>query len=218
MVDYYLDKQMIKHLIESYDETFIWYVPDDEAQLRDRLKQEIGKNEGLHIFKYIDTSAVLAKHKNSDDVIFVLANKECVLVHFPDKDDQADKIHLVYFSNLSAVLKYMTKRFRMECLGEKPIVLTPRDRSEILIFILELIILFVVPASIRSVPIILAGLALCLLILLDWKENGFNVFRDKKQDHISVLPLLSFQIAYVFLIAAFFIIGLIIFIISVFNR
>ncbi|MDO5558664.1 MAG: hypothetical protein Q4F95_03605 [Oscillospiraceae bacterium] len=218
MVDYFLDKQMVQHFLESYDETSIWCVPDDEAALKSRLSEAVGKNDSLHIYKYIDTSAVLAKHKEADDVIFVLANKECVMVHFPDTKDSNDRIHLVYFSNLNAVLKYMAKRYRMECLGEKEIVLTKRDRSEILIFLLELIMMFVMPASIRPLAMILSGLVLGLIILLDWKENGFNLFRDKKQDHINVLPLLRFQIAYVLLIGIFVIIGIIVFFISVFNH
>ena len=46
------------------------------------------------------------------------------------------------------------------------------------------------------------------MILFDWKENGFNIIRDRKLDHVKVIPLLRYQIAYISIITIMILIGI----------
>lgn len=218
MVNYYEETEFVKGYFEQYDDTFTWYVPDENlsASLAEELIKEAGDNQHLHIHKYLTTLTVLAKHKERNDVLFLLPNKECALVHltYGKKQKKKDDLHFVFFNNCKASLKYITKQYKTEFLGEKGFVLSVKDKIEILIFLIQLFLFFTVSSDKRGIPMVCIGIILYVMILLDWRSSGFNLFRDKKLNHSKVIPLLRYQIAYILVITALSAIGVAIMILS----
>ena len=104
-------------------------------------------------------------------------------------------------------MKFILKQYRIEYLGEKEFVLSQRDKSEIILFLLQFVLFLALP-KIRSIVSVVLGIILYALILVDWKESGFNLIRDRKLDHIKVIPLLKYQIAYISIITVMLIIGI----------
>ena len=218
MVNYYEETEFVKEYFKHYDDTFTWYVPDDilSHSLAEELINEVGNNQHLHIHKYLTTLTVLAKHKERNDVLFLLPNKECALVHlsYGTKQTEKDDLHFVFFNNCEASLKYITKQYKTECLGEKGFVLSAKDKIEIMIFLIQLILFFIVSSGKRGIPMVCIGIILYVMILLDWRSSGFNLFRDKKLYHSKVIPLLRYQIAYILVITALSAIGIAVMILS----
>ena len=68
--------------------------------------------------------------------------------------------------------------------------------------------MFLAIPKIRNIVAVVLGIILYILILVDWKESGFNLFRDRKLDHVRVIPLLRYQIAYISIITVMLIIGI----------
>lgn len=202
----------IQNCFDSYDETFTWYIPGDEekAVIKEQLIKETADNPHLHIKKY-DTDKIipLAKHKDRNDILFLLPGGECTIAHLVVYDNAADEdLHFVFFSSCQSAMKYILKQYRIEYLGEKEFILSSKDKAEILLFLLQLILFLVLPSSIRGEVSVLCGIFLYAMILFDWKESGFNLIRDRKLDHEKVIPLLKYQIAYISILTIMMIIGI----------
>jgi hypothetical protein len=105
----------------------------------------------------------------------------------------------------------------MEFLGENEFVLSSKDKTEIVLFVLQFLFAIVVPSHLRGIVVVIFGIILYAMILIDWKENGFNLIRDRKLEHIKVIPLLRYQIAYIAIITLFLIIGIPLSIVSIFS-
>lgn len=211
------DVEFIKNSFEQYDDTFTWYIPgdDEKENILAELKKETADNQHLHINKYKDSAIVLCKHKQRNDVLFLLAGGECVIVHLTyDNSNSEDKMHFLFFSNVKSSMKYIMKQYRIEFLGEKDFVLTSKDKTEIILFALQFILFWIVPATSRGLFMVVSGIILYAVILNDWKENGFNIIRDRKLEHTKVIPLLKYQIAYIVVMTIFLVIGIALLIIT----
>lgn len=195
------------------DESFTWYVPEKTDEWIDALIKETGSNPHLHIHKYASSVDVLAKHKTKNEVLYLLPNKECALVHLTGGKKNNSKedgdLHFIFFSNCHSAIKYIERQYRTEYLGEKEFILAPKDKFEIFLFLLQILLFFVLPEKSRGTGMIIFGVIMYILILYDWKVNGFNLFRDRKLDHSKVIPLLRYQIAYIFIMTLFIVAGII---------
>lgn len=215
MPGFYEDVDMISDCFSQYDETFNWFVPEEKEIYKKQLIEETNGNPHLYIHKYATSATVLAKHKNRNDILFGLPNNEYALVHLTYGDKSVgNELHFIFFSTCNSALKYIEKQYKTECLGEKDFKLTSKDKTEILIFLLQLILFFIVPKEAKGFTMIISGIILYIMILYDWKSSGFNLFRDRKLYHSKVIPLLRYQITYVLVITCFMIIGVIVYIIS----
>ena len=211
-VDNLRESEFIKEYFEEYDETFTWRIIDAEEQeiLKNELIKQTSGNPHLHIKKFQMSDIIpAARHKTRNDVLFILPGGECAIIHLVcDAQDKEDEMHFVFFSSCYSALKYISKQYRTEYLGEKEFVLSSKDKAEISIFALQFILFFTVPYNIRGIITVLFGIILYVMILLDWKNSGFNLIRDRKMEHSKVIPLLRFQVAYVFIISVMLVIGI----------
>ncbi|MBE6842612.1 MAG: hypothetical protein E7510_07250 [Ruminococcus sp.] len=215
MPDFYEDTEMVSQYFDQYDETFNWFVPEEKDVYKEQLIKETNGNPHLYIHKYATSAVVLAKHKQRNDVLFGLPNGEYALVHLTYGDKSAgNELHFIFFSTCNSALKYIEKQYKTECLGEKAFKLGSKDKTEIFIFLLQLLLFFIVPKEAKGFTMIISGVILYVMILCDWKSSGFNLFRDRKLYHSKVIPLLRYQIAYVSVITCFMVIGAIIYVIS----
>lgn len=202
----------IQEYFDSYDETFTWIIPGDNEKinLKNQLVKETRDNPHLHIKKYdADKILTLAKHREKNDVLFLLPDGSCTIAHlsFDSKSDE-DALHFVFFSNCSSAVKYILKQYRTEYLGEKDIVLSSKDKTEIILFAIQFCLFFFLPKSLKGGVFVVFGIILYAMILFDWKESGFNIIRDRKLDHVKVIPLLRYQIAYISIITVMLLIGI----------
>ncbi|MGN0582525.1 MAG: hypothetical protein ACI4KB_07460, partial [Oscillospiraceae bacterium] len=200
----------IQESFDSYDDTFTWYIPDEDEKilLKDQLARETYDNPHLHIKKYdADKILTLAKHKEKNDVLFLLPDGHCTIAHLSMDNKTDDSLHFVFFSNCCSAMKYILKQYRTEYLGEKEFVLSSKDKTEIVLFAVQFILFLIMPKSVRGIVSVILGIILYIMILLDWKESGFNIIRDRKLDHVKVIPLLRYQIAYISIITIMLLIG-----------
>ena len=206
------DELYIKESINIMDDSFTWYVPDNKDEYIKALVDETSGNPHLHIYKYASSVKVLAKHKARNDVLYMLPNKECAIVHLAKIDKNETKndndLHFVFFSNCRSAFNYIERQYRTEFLGEKEFSLAPKDKLQIFILLVQILTFFIVPHKIRGVLMVVFGVILYALILIDWKANGFNLFRDWRLDHSKVIPLLRYQIVYIIMITLFAVIGI----------
>ncbi len=207
------EAQFVSDYFDQMDDSFTWYVPENKDELINALIKETGGNPHLHIHKYASSVDVLAKHKTKNDVLYMLPNKECALVHLTYGSKSNEKVngdlHFVFFSNCQSAVKYIERQYRTEYLGEKEFILAPKDKFEILLFLVQILLFFILPGDARETAMIISGIIMYILILYDWKVNGFNLFRDRKLDHSKVIPLLKYQIAYFFIMTLFIVAGII---------
>lgn len=202
----------VKESINIMDDTFTWYVPDNKEELVQALVEETSGNPHLHIYKYASSVKVLARHKTRNDVLFMLPNKECAIVHLTKSFNETgndNDLHFVFFSNCRSAFNYIERQYRTEFLGEKEFSLAPKDKLQICILFAQIISFFAVSPGRRGIVMIIFGIIMYLLILTDWKANGFNLFRDWKLDHSKVIPLLKYQIVYIIAVTLFLIAGII---------
>lgn len=202
----------IQNCFSTYDETFTWYIPDEaeKASVKEQLIRETSDNPHLHIKKYNKDSIIpLARHKERNDILFLLPGGECAIAHLVFENSASeDELHFVFFSSCQSALKYILKQYRTEFLGEKEFVLSSKDKTEIFLFALQFIMFLIFPSSMRGGIAVVFGIILYAMILFDWKESGFNLIRDRKLDHIKVIPLLRYQIAYISIITVMMLIGI----------
>lgn len=202
----------IQESFNSYDDTFTWIIPDDDEKilLKDQLAKETYDNPHLHIKKYDpDKILTLARHKERNDILFLLPDGKCTIAHliFENRNDE-ETLHFVFFSNCRSAMKYILKQYRTEYLGEKEVVLSSKDKTEIILFAVQFLLFLFLPKSLRGGVSVVFGIILYAMILFDWKENGFNIIRDRKLDHVKVIPLLRYQIAYISIITIMILIGI----------
>lgn len=217
MTDYFVEREYIKQFIESFDDSFNWYLPDEEECeiAKAQLLSETGGNPRLHIHKYSSSADVLAKRKDKSDYLFLLPSGECAVVHltFGDKRN-GNELHFLFFNDSRAAVQYLDKLFRTDYLGEKSFKFSVKDKVEIFIFMIQIILFFLVPSNYKSVATIITGVILYFTILYDWKKNGFNLFRDKSKYLVNVIPLLRYQIAYISVISVFMVVGIVLSLLS----
>ncbi len=204
----------IRNSFNSYDDTFTWYIPDEseKAEIMEELARETYDNPHLHINKYEMKDIIpAARHRERDDILFLMPGGECAIAHllYGRKADENEDLHFVFFSSSSSAMKYIMKQYRTEYFGEKEFILSAKDKVEIVLFALQFILFLVLPGSIRGTAAVVFGIILYAMILLDWKDSGFNLIRDRKLDHVKVIPLLRYQIAYILSISVMIVIGLI---------
>ncbi len=215
MSDFYEETDMVSQFFDQFDDTFNWFIPEEKEVYKEQMIKEINGNPHLYIHKYASSSVVLAKHKKRNDILFTLPNKEYAIVHLTYGDKSpGNELHFMFFSTCNSALKYIERQYRTECLGEKEFKLSQKDKMEILIFLLQLILFFILPKEIKGVSMIISGFILYVMILCDWKSSGFNMIRDRKLYHTKVIPLLRYQIAYVSAMTVFIAIGTIIYIVT----
>lgn len=203
----------IQNCFNTYDDTFTWYVPDEQekASIMEELCRETYDNPHLHINKYDKKDIVpAAKRKGRNDILFIMPDGVCAIAHllYSNKASEEEDLHFVFFSTPQSAMKYILKQYRTECFGEKEFVLSKRDKAEIAAFALQFILFLVFP-GIRGIVAVVLGIALYAMILYDWKESGFNLFRDYKLDHVKVIPLLRYQIAYISIMTLLFLLGIV---------
>lgn len=208
----------IHNCIKSYDDTFTWYIPDEaeKKSIMDELKKETYDNPHLHINKFEKDDIIpAARHRERNDFLFVMPDGTCAIAHllFESKATEEEDLHFVFFSTSQSAMKYILKQYRTECFGEKEFLLSKRDKAEIAICALQFAMFIFFPA-IRGAVAVILGIVLYTLILIDWKESGFNLIRDRKLDHVKVIPLLKYQIAYISAITVMLAIGIPLVIIS----
>ncbi len=206
------DLAFIQDCFDSYDETFTWYMPDEteKAAIMEQLEKETYDNPHMYINKYEKKDIIpAAKHKARNDILFLMPDGTCAIAHllYGKKADENEDMHFIFFSSSSSAMKYILKQYRTEYLGEKEFLLSQRDKSEIILFLLQFVLFLAIP-KIRNIVAVVLGIILYILILIDWKESGFNLFRDRKLDHVKVIPLLRYQIAYISIITVMLIIGI----------
>ncbi|MBR3023297.1 MAG: hypothetical protein IKH71_02470 [Oscillospiraceae bacterium] len=202
----------IQNCFDSYDETFTWYIPDEteKAAIMEQLKKETYDNPHLYVSRYNKDEIIpAARHKTKNDILFIMPDGTCAIAHllYGKKADDKEDLHFIFFSSAQSAMKFILKQYRIEYLGEKEFVLSQRDKSEIILFLLQFVLFLALP-KIRSIVSVVLGIILYALILVDWKESGFNLIRDRKLDHIKVIPLLRYQIAYISIITVMLIIGI----------
>lgn len=217
MTDYSIEKDYIRQFIESYDDSFNWYLPDEEEceAAKAELLAETGGNPRLHIHKFSSSAEVLAKRKDKSDYLFLLSSGECAVVHltFGDKEN-GNELHFLFFNESRSAMQYMDKLYRTDYLGEKSFKFSTKDKVEIFIFIIQIMLFFIVPKDYKSLATIITGVVLYFTILYDWKKNGFNLFRDKSKYLVNVIPLLRYQIAYISVISVFMVVGIVLSLLS----
>lgn len=202
----------IQNCFSTYDETFTWYLPDEaeKSAIMEQLNRETYDNPHLHINKFDKKDIIpVAKHKNRNDILFIMPDGVCAIAHlmYGNKASDDEDLHFVFFSSSQSAMKYILKQYRTECFGEKEFVLSKRDKTEIALFALQFV-LFIIFPGIRGAVAVVLGIVLYALILVDWKESGFNLIRDRKLDHVKVIPLLKYQIAYILIITVMLLIGI----------
>lgn len=202
----------IQNCFSTYDETFTWYLPDEteKSAIMEQLGKETYDNPHLHINKFDRKDIVpVAKHKERNDILFIMPDGVCAIAHlmYDNKANDEEDLHFVFFSSSQSAMKYILKQYRTECCGEKEFVLSRRDKAEIALFVLQFVLFLVLP-GIRGAVSVILGIVLYAFILADWKESGFNLIRDRKLDHVKVIPLLKFQIAYISIITVMLLIGI----------
>ncbi len=216
------EAQFVSDYFNQMDDSFTWYIPENKDELIKALIKETGSNPHLHIHKYASSVDVLAKHKEKNDVLYMLPNKECALVHLTGCDkkkiQQDGDLHFIFFSNCQSAVKYIERQYRTECLGEKEFILAPKDKFEIFLFLLQILLFFVLPGDTRGTAMIISGVIMYILIVYDWKVNGFNIFRDRKLDHSKVIPLLRYQIVYIFIMTIFIALGIVLVVLNSIMR
>jgi len=206
------DLDFFHNCFKSYDDTFTWFVPGDEekALIMKELEKETYDNPHLHINKFEKKDIVpVAKHRERNDILFLMPDGVCAIAHllYDTKASDEEDLHFVFFSSSQSAMKYILKQYRTECFGEKEFVLSKRDKTEIALFALQFLMFIAFP-RIRGAVAVVLGIVLYALILIDWKESGFNLIRDRKLDHVKVIPLLRYQIAYISIITVMMIIGI----------
>lgn len=208
----------IQKCFDEYDDTFTWYVPPEKEKeaIKSELIRETENNPHLYINKYsVKDVIVLAKHKGRNDILFFLPGGECLIAHLVyENSSQNDEMHFVFFSSCKLAVKYIIKQYRIEHFGEKEFVLTQKDRLEIILFILQFVLFLILPKSCKGILMVAIGIILYIMIISDWKANGFNVFRDRKLYRSKVMPFLKYQFVYITIMTMIIILGVAILTIS----